>query len=139
MNEHLTAEEISSWTIGCRSPRAELHVRECRACEVEVGRLEDTLVDFRGAVRGWSRLEAAPVAPLRWRPARTRPLRWAVALAALCAVAMVPIYRERQARQSREDAALMERVDAALARQVPAPMEPLAKLVTWKPQAGENK
>jgi len=134
MSQHLSAEEISNWMIGGRTPHVEQHVRDCPQCQAEVVRLDETLAHFRGSVRSLT------VPPAKWEPARPQPLRWVLAVAALLILAAVPIYRNLADRQqARADTILLEQVDAALSRTVPAPMETLAKLVSWEPEKGENK
>ena len=134
MSQHLSAEEISNWMIGGRTPQSEQHVRDCPQCQAEVDRLEETLVQFRGSVRSLT------VPPAAWKTARPQPLRWVLAVATLFILAAVPIYRNFADRQqARADAILLEQIDAALSRTVPAPMEPLTRLVSWKPEKGENR
>ena len=134
MSQHLSAEQISNWMIGARTPQAEQHVRDCPECQAEVVRFEETLSQFRGSVRSLT------VPPAAWMPAPTRPLGWVLLVAALCVLTAVPIYRNFADRQqARADAILLEQVDAALSRTVPAPMEPLARLVSWSPEKGDNR
>jgi hypothetical protein len=142
MSQHLSARQISQWTIGERTPQQEQHVRECPECAAELARLEAALGLFRGSVRHWSgrqsRAEPPAIASiLPARPSsRIQPMRWALVAAALLVLAAVPIYRnvqdrQRQAEIARADALLLEQVDAEVSRVVPRPMEPLAKLVSW--------
>jgi hypothetical protein len=89
---------------------------------------------FGSAVRGWSvHVAALPVAAtptrLAWRPLLT--------LAALLAVAAVPAYRHHNEERRIEAAAiaaqddvLLKQVATGISRSVPAPMEPLAQLMT---------
>jgi hypothetical protein len=142
MSQHLSAQQISQWMIGERTPLEEQHVRECPACGAELARLEGSLELFRGSVRHWSDLQVRVPRPLtptrgsRGYPARPLPVRWALIAAALLVLAAVPIYRNAQERQrqaeiARTDALLLEQVDAEVSRAVPRPMEPLVKLVSW--------
>jgi hypothetical protein len=133
MNRHLTPEQISKWMSGERTSSEEQHLLECPRCSAEVAGFASTLAAFGGAVRGWSAQQTV-VRPLR-DGRRARPLRWAwVAAAALLLAAAFPIYRfdqHRQLERARADAALMEQVDREVSRVTAAPMEPLAKLMTW--------
>ena len=130
MNPHLCAEEISQWIVGERSDRCAGHLAECAVCAREVERMESALAEFRGAVC------RHPVPPLVDRRHRA-PLavRWALAAAALIAVAMVPVWRHRQAEMqaeaARADAILLDQVDAEVSEAVPSPMQPLVPLVSW--------
>jgi hypothetical protein len=141
---HLSAEQISNWIVAGRSQPAdrqvEQHVRDCPECRQELLRLEETLSQFGGSVRAWSDRQGAAALPVAWKPPRPQPLRWVLVLGALFVLATVPVYRtamdRRQAEQARSDAILLEQVDAALSRTVPAPMEPLARLVSWHPEKG---
>jgi hypothetical protein len=72
-----------------------------------------------------------------WRekaPATPRRKLW-VAVAALGLLAVVPVYRERQAREraarEQQDAQLLQQVDAEISRAVPGAMDPLVKMVSW--------
>jgi hypothetical protein len=146
MIQHLSAEQISQWMMGERTPQLERHVAECDECRAELGQLETALAQFRGAVREWS----GSATPPAWRqPAARGPWfswqRLVMAAAALCVLLVLPVYwsiraRERaeQAAAARADALLLERVDSAISRAVPEPMEPLVNLVTWNSSPAEN-
>ena len=91
--------------------------------------MQSALAQFSDAVRGIESV-AKPASAVD----RARPLRWGWAVAALLVLAAVPIYREdqqRKAERARADAALLEQVDVQVSRAIAAPMEPLAKLMTW--------
>ena len=121
MIQHLSAEQISQWMMGERTPQLERHVAECDECRAELGQLETALAQFRGAVREWS----GSATPPAWRqPAARGP--W--------------FSRQRlvMAAAARADALLLERVDSAISRAVPEPMEPLVNLVTWNSSPAEN-
>jgi hypothetical protein len=147
MIQHLSAEQISQWVIGDRSPQLERHVAECDECRAELAQLETTLAQFRGAVRAWS----GAVTPPAWRlPAARAPwfswTRLSLAAAALCVLLATPVYwnvraraRAEQAAEARADALLLERVDSEISRAVPEPMEPLVSMVTWNSSSAENK
>ncbi len=144
MSQHLSAQQISNWIVAGRSQPAdqqvEQHIRDCPKCKAELLRLEETLSQFRGSVRAWSDRQVTAALPVAGKPPRPQPLRWVLVLAALFVLATVPVYRSamdrRQAEQLRTDAILLEQVDAALSRTIPAPMEPLTKLVAWHPEKG---
>jgi len=145
MIQHLSAEQISQWLMGDGTPQLERHLAECSECRAELGKLETTLAQFRGAVRNWS----GSALPPAWQPPAARApwfswARLAVAAAALCFLVALPVYwstraRERAAEAARADALLLERVDSSISRAVPEPMEPLVNLVTWNSSPAENK
>ena len=142
MSGHLSAEEMAKWMAGERSVDAERHVRQCPQCGGELAGLEETLAQFRGAVRGWSD-RLAPPARLGEASRPTIRARWAIAAAALGILSAIPVYRSaadrrREAERERADAALLEQVDAAVSRRVPSPMEPLTTLVAWGPEPTEG-
>jgi len=144
MIQHLSAEQISQWLVGDRTPQLERHLAECPECRAELGQLETALAQFRGAMRDWSGSAAAPA----WqRPAARGPWfswpRLVLAAAALCFLVALPVYwsaraREQAAEAARADALLLERVDSSISRAVPEPMEPLVNLVTWNSSPAEN-
>jgi hypothetical protein len=143
MSGHLSADQISGWVGGERAPDAELHVGYCAKCAAEIARLEATLMDFRGVVRSWSDRLAPPAEiGTSVRYSKTS-LKWALALAALCILATVPVYRtklerRRATEQQRADTVLLQQVDAAVSQRVPSPMEPLMTLVSWRPDSTEG-
>jgi len=95
---------------------------------------------FGESVRRWSDDRAAVPIPDRpllrseSRAFRIRPLQWTLASAALITLIVIPLYRNTIHRhreaQTFEDTLLLEQVNAQLSRDVPAPMEPLMKLVS---------
>ena len=143
MTEHLSAEQVSQWMIGERTPRLERHVAECGRCRAELEQLETTLAQFGGAVRDWS--AAAPPAwrqPVSLSPRFSWP-RMVLAATTLLILVALPVYwsaraRQRAAEAARADAQLLEQVDSAISRAVPEPMEPLVNLVTWNSSPGEK-
>jgi hypothetical protein len=96
---------------------------------------------FREAVRDW-RAETPPLQFKVLPRGITAWVRWrfAVLVAALLMVIAVPVYRRNEFRRqaavtsaavtSAQDEILLRRVESGLARSVPAPMEPLAKLMS---------
>lgn len=141
MSGHLSAEEMAKWMAGERTVDAERHVRQCPQCGRKLAGLEETLAQFRGAVRGWSD-RLAPPARLEAAKRPTLRARWALAAAALAILSAIPVYRSaaerREAERELADAALLEQVDAAVSRRVPSPMEPLTTLVAWGPEPTEG-
>jgi anti-sigma factor RsiW len=145
MIQHLSAEQISRWMVGDRTPQLERHVAGCEECRAELGQLESTLAQFRGVLREWS----SSVPSTAWRqPASRSPWfswqRVVFAAAALFFLVGVPVYwtarvRERATEAARADALLLERVDSSISRAVPEPMEPLVNLVTWNSGPAEKK
>jgi hypothetical protein len=136
--------------IGQHTPQEEHHVRECPECSAELARLEGSLSLFRGSVRQWSDRQSSVPDPAAWKaaPMRTgfagQPRLWALVTAMALMLAVVPIYRnaqekQRQAELAQADAVLMEQVDDQLSRAVPAPMEPLVKLVPWSSEENNTE
>jgi hypothetical protein len=111
--------------------------------------LDTVFAEFRSAVIAWTGRQKGAESPDRWKPferragfARTAQ-RWILAFAALAIAVTVPICRNEMGRQREEelfraDAQLWERVNAQVSRTIPAPLEPLMKLVEWEP-AGAHK
>lgn len=145
MIEHLSAEQISQWMIGERTPPLEHHIAECAECRAELEQMESALVQFRTAMRQVGGTAPSPA----WRePASRRPWsswpRLAMAAAVLLILVAAPIawrvrMRERAAEAALADSQLLERVDSAISRAVPEPMEPLVNLVTWNSGAAEKQ
>jgi len=148
MIEHLSAEQVSQWMIGERTPQLEQHVEECAACRGELAQLESALSQFRTAMRDPAHLAPPP----EWRepaPSAAR-LTWprlvlaAMALAVLLAApvswrvrAHERALREEAARAAQADSQLLESVDSEISQAVPEPMEPLVTLVTWNSSSPE--
>ncbi|MBZ5594253.1 MAG: hypothetical protein LAP39_18585 [Acidobacteriia bacterium] len=142
MNGHFSSQQISRWMIGERTAQEQEHARQCPDCTAQVASLESAIALFRDSVGVSGEMYGRPELPLHTgvqrarRGIAARPSRWAPVAAALLLLAAIPIYtnsrdRRRQAELARADAALLEQVDAGISRAVPAPMEPLVKLVSW--------
>jgi len=144
MIEHLSAEEISQWMIGERTPPLEQHVAACAECRAELAQLESALVQFRTAMRAAGDSGSPP----SWREAASRGPwfswpRLVLAAAALLILVALPIawrarVQERAAEATLADSQLLERVDSAVSQAVPEPMEPLVNLVTWNASPAEK-
>jgi predicted anti-sigma-YlaC factor YlaD len=149
MIDHLSAEQISQWMVGERTPQLEQHIEECTACRGELAQLESTISQFRMAMRDPANLAPRP----EWRePAPSaswftwpRMVLTATALAALLAVpvswrvrAHEQALREEAARSAMADSQLLESVDAEISQAVPEPMEPLVTLATWNSSSAEQ-
>jgi hypothetical protein len=141
VSRHLSPEQISCWMMGERTAQDEEHVRDCSTCGAEVNRVETALRLFQRSAKDWSQ-EHSPEFRNVWstegvrRGVRTLALRWALAGLTLLVLAGIPIQTirergQREARANQIDTALLEQVDAEVSRAVPAPMEPLARLITW--------
>ena len=129
---HLNEDQFSACLAGETSPAADRHLRDCAACRAELESFEATLADFRGAVRAWSEDRAGALrtsAAVTANPRHGRQLIWAVALAALFAIASLVLPRFERERSAGIDAALLNRVDAQVSRSVPSSLEPLTRLV----------
>jgi hypothetical protein len=139
MTRHLSPEQISRWMMEDHTAQDEEHLRDCWTCSAEVARMEAALSLFGRSVRDWSQRHN-PAFRNVWSAERarlrTQGLRWALAGLTLLLLAGIPIQtiresRQRDARAAQIDTALIEQVDAEVSRAVPAPMEPLARLMTW--------
>ncbi|MBZ5585384.1 MAG: hypothetical protein LAQ30_24910 [Acidobacteriia bacterium] len=60
-------------------------------------------------------------------------------LLALVVVAAVLLWRNARQRRVEADALLWQEIDAHVSRQVPAPLEPLMKLVAWEPVSSKGE
>lgn len=141
MIEHLSAEQVSQWMIGERTPQLEEHLAQCAACRGELDEMEGALSQFRSAMRDPANSAPPPV----WREPSLRAdwLAWPrLALAAALIIAVgLPVsrevrahrqaLREQAARAALADSQLLESVDAEISQAVPQPLEPLVTLVTW--------
>jgi hypothetical protein len=138
MNEHLTSSDITEWLAGQRTAAMECHVRSCQDCAAELRRASAPLEMFGNAVRCWSE-DMDVVRPLVPMKTPLRMGRLALAAAALVAVIAVPVHRRDApkplpAATTIQDEVLLRQVESGLSRSVPAPMEPLAKLM-WSDAA----
>ena len=144
MIEHLSAEQISQWIVGERTPHLVHHVAECAECGAELEQLETALVQFRTAMR---EPVSAP-APPAWREPATGSSwyswpRLVLATAALLVLVALPVsWRAREHDQAAQaalaDSQLLESVDSAISQAVPEPMEPLVSLVSWNSSSTEQ-
>lgn len=142
MSEHLSPQQIEEWLIGQRTPQAEEHLRLCRVCAGKVESAAQPLRLFGSAMRSWSDevMPSRERVPVGDRARGMRRWRLALAVAAILLMIAVPVYRHESvikqqaaaalaARRRGEDEMLLRQVEAGLSRSVPAPMEPLAKLM----------
>jgi hypothetical protein len=137
--QHLTQEQIAAWMLGERPAEAIQHIRSCSACEAEVLLLGTTLLDFRGAVRAWSREHTSsavvPAPGAIYHSSFTfNRVCLAMAAAILCVLLGIR-FRQHSAAPSVSaisDRALMSQVDDQISRTVPTAMEPLLQLVEWQ-------
>jgi predicted anti-sigma-YlaC factor YlaD len=151
MIEHLSAEQISQWMTGERTPQLEEHVAECAACRGELAQMESALSQFRTAMRD----PANSIPPPDWRePAPSaRWYSWSPRLvlvaAALVVLVAAPIswrvHVNQQASRAQAaaqaalaDSQLLESVDSEISQAVPQPMEPLVTLATWNSSSAEQ-
>ena len=139
MSRHLSSAEISEWAAGTRTQEREHHLHECAECRDELTRLQGALWEFRESLRSWSAGQGGEAPRPVWLtegPRGAHRLRWALVAMAMVLLAAIPIYRsrerQRKADASLEDAVLLEQIDAGVSRSVPAPMEPLTSLVSWR-------
>jgi anti-sigma factor RsiW len=137
MIDHLSAEQISQWMMGERTPQLVQHVAECPRCSAELEQLEAALTQFRTAMRE----PAFSVVTPEWRePEASSPWyswpRLVLAIAALLILVALPLswrarVRQQAAQAALADSQLLESVDSAISQAVPEPMEPLVSMVSW--------
>ncbi|HWF46036.1 MAG TPA: hypothetical protein VG168_03440 [Bryobacteraceae bacterium] len=139
--QHLTQEQIAAWTLGERPSAVIQHTRSCSACEAEVLLLGTALLDFRGAVREWSRDQTTssviPAPGIAHHSIFTfNRACMALAAAILCVLLGTRLRPQHSTAPSANamisDRALMSRVDDQISRTVPSAMEPLLQLVEWQ-------
>jgi hypothetical protein len=135
VNQHLSEEQLMEWLASPSNAEVEGHLQVCQACAERVARAAEPLTLFRGAVRSWGEEQIGPVRAT-WQPAATPRWGWRIAwaIATLWLLIAVPVYRHRQVKQetaltAAQDEVLLQQVERELSRSVPAPMEPLAKLM----------
>jgi hypothetical protein len=91
MNNHVTPERISKMLAGYADAEGERHAAACAECAAELQRVRDSLTGFRDSVRHWSdRVGGMAPSPQRTAP-RARPMRWALAMAVIVVVMLVPL------------------------------------------------
>ena len=146
--KHLTSREISEWVSGERGAQWEQHVTACDRCRSEIAKIEGALTLFRTALHESAATYMETARPLTMsRPAVAKPmsfpkLYWGLAVAVACLVltfsVVTPWNRQVEQDSAAADAKLLSQIDAALSRDVPQPMEPLAKLVAWDGSTDEK-
>lgn len=127
MNRHLTREEILEWLAGDRPDEAGRHLRECGECAAELRRMEAPIARFAGAVREWS---AAQRVEFPVRRTGSLWLKWAGTAALLAVLIAIVVNGKREAGIEQQDDMLLEQVQAQVSESVPAPMEPLYRLMS---------
>ena len=137
MSIHLSSDQISKFLIGEATADEERHIRECIECMEELTRFQTTLSGLRLSVQNWTAETSSSVSDngvVRIRRPRLVLRRASWAAAALTALVAIPIYRNAHQREKQlkaaEDTLLLEHVNAHLSRAIPAPMEPMMRLVT---------
>src|SRR5438093_7674429 len=98
MINHLSEDQLTKCFVG-RSTAAELqHIRECAECSIELERLEKSISSFRNALRDhvddrvvWHG-PAIVRAPARLAASGIPKWRWALVVAAVVVVALVPYF-----------------------------------------------
>jgi hypothetical protein len=137
MNSHLSSEDVTLWMLGERTSELQNHVEICGGCQTRLAAETDALLQFRGSVHAWSDAEFSVRRTRDWKAAAQWRVRFRQACLAfaMCLVAFVAVLsRPNQAHLSERtmtDAALLTQVNSELSRDVPSPMEPLTKLVSW--------
>ncbi len=136
MTGHLSARQVDEWLIGERPAEVAAHLAQCPHCAAELQQTSEPLALFGSAVRNWS--EQIPARPIRIGADRVG-FHWraAMACAALLTILAVPAYRYRaivpptaQPVAAVTDEVLLQQVANGISRSVPAPMEPLAQLMS---------
>jgi len=138
MKQHLSPEQIDGWIIGERTAEVEDHLQSCSACADEVARVAGPLTLFGSAVRSWGEERMGPMRVSRM--AASAPVGWwrlGLAFAAILLFIAVPVLRHRaaviaahtEAQTAAQDERLLRQVEQEISQSVPAPMEPLAKLM----------
>jgi anti-sigma factor RsiW len=149
MTPHLTHEQLCDMLLA-RSPHPlssdfaamQDHLGTCPACTAELTSLRTSLALFREASVSYSQqhLTQLHANAIPTVPKTTIPIYWAVAAAALCIAAALPITLHRQtpsapvsstsatqpANPSQSDEALLEEINQELSAPIPSPMRPLA-------------
>src|SRR5262249_50303713 len=140
MNKHLTDDQIAKCGAGQSTGEERRHIQECTACQGKLDRLDNSISLFRSAIR--DRIDArvalhAPEILLEERPlVVTTPLwQWTVVIVVSFVLITIPFFITRpqqfiDSASSATDAdTLMREINLHLSRTIPAPMEPIMKLI----------
>jgi anti-sigma factor RsiW len=129
LSRHLSQEEIDGWLIGDRPAEVESHLTSCEDCAEKVAGMGDSLALFGSAVRSWGQEQMGSTRVF----ARPAIAWWRIGLvfATLLLLVAMPVVRHRQAdpNTSVQDEVLLKKVQQEISQSVPAPLEPLAKLM----------
>jgi hypothetical protein len=136
---HLSADQLSEWTLGERTASSAQHVASCPLCQSKIEQFEEALGGFRKSVRAWSENEFVNQPPLAWPD---KPVRWnwrplaAIAAVGLMIALLLTTFARHETRpltassvSISEDAALLSQIDQEVSRTIPAAMDPLSALV----------
>lgn len=148
MNDHLSNEEMTDWTLGRASEASVAHVRACADCRETVERTGEVLQRFGQSARSWG--ERQRDAEWRGRAYREKPalarMRFGMGLAV---VALVAVSWSGWHWEQRKDAVVtpkvasdggtewLSQVDQEISRTVPTAMDPLSALVATRDGKGQ--
>ena len=150
MNNHLTEDQITDWTLGTKDDFVSRHLATCRACSVAVEELRSTISGFRDSIHATAQRDHS-----FWREQQLAirehisardwyPLHWAWA-AAMAMVLITAIFLTRTPNppqnKATEDAdkALLQEVQADLAREVPEALAPAVLIAEERNEILTNK
>jgi len=132
MKDHLSGDQVLEWVMGWSDGECEAHVRGCRECEEAIETVAGPLRLFGAAARELrsERPERVEMSPDTARAsARATGFWWPAAVLA-AALLIFAVFPRRSDPVAVSDEALLQNLEYELSESVPAPMEPLARLMT---------
>ena len=148
MNNHLSEDQITEWTLGARDDFVSRHLETCRACSVAVEELRSAISCFRDSIHATAQRDNSfwrdQQLAIRERVSDWYPLHWAwVAAMAMVLIAAIFLTRAPNPSQNKatEDAdkALLQQVQADLAREVPEALAPAVLIAEERNEILTNK
>ena len=148
MNNHLSEDQITEWTLGARDDFVSRHLETCRACSVAVEELRSAISCFRDSIHATAQRDNSfwrdQQLAIRERVSDWYPLHWAwVAAMAMVLIAAIFLTRTANPPQNKatEDAdkALLQEVQGDLVREVPEALAPAVLIAEERNEILTNK
>jgi hypothetical protein len=140
MSKHLSKDQIAGCFAGQSTIAERQHIQQCAACGAELDRLASSISLFRNAVRDRVDARVAVHAPAivfeDQPPVPATPIwKWAMVTVVTVLLVALPLFITRPQQfvdntaTTTDPDTLMREINVHLSRTMPAPMEPILRLI----------